>query len=853
MFDQTVLVTGESVQNFSQDSIYNTCTYKLFKMLGAVSRRRRFVFLIIFCCLSYLVFSLYIKRDIPSNLSVVTEINEDTTFIDHQDIENKKSEKEADDTKNIPESKIVLPNEDTTNTEESEIDRKKKLLRLQQFRKAKVPPEDLFFKSRVTFPEDAVSGPTDDDNDIQQIKGLIHKAVTEPYHSTKDAQSVNDIEVQSVPAVTDGGVTKAPPEQAGTTGPVPKSREKLSPTEVSHISSTDALPAVDPTKNPALIIDTSGCKVPKLDPYDPTVAHLISLKGEYICSDIPLFMTPQPNGIIHLNVSILKQYYNSTPDDIQCWYQAILRKHEEPGNVRENDYRTTKVAELEFDKPLKHEYIAARCYFSNNYTHEQYLPLVKLKTEVEEERSKIKPPSPLNVILLGIDSVSKLNFIRHFLKTKAFLKDKMKPFEMKGYTKVGDNTFPNLVPMLTGHFVEYYWNESVRDTFLFDNISLIWKDYARNGFRTFYAEDSPFSGTFNYIKRGFHDPPTDYYYRPLALAIDQSDLRKQAKNAHLDDCLNAELETDLMYDYLKNFVKTMDKRPYWAFCMVSTLTHDYLNSASYADPPATRILQILSDIGALNNSALVIFSDHGLRFGAIRHTYVGKFEERMPFMYIHFPTWFLKQHPEFERNLKINQERLITLFDLHRTMKHLLHLDSKMDREPEEHGLSLLEKIPENRTCADANILEHWCPCNNFEKVNVSDIMVVNASQTIVNHINELLLPHAEICETLEVAEVTDARLGLPNKVVLKFERHENVVVNRTVVLGEAPPTLGDYLLTLTVKPGGAIFEGTVRYDAEHSAFKVMGISRINMYGKTSWCINSQKLKLYCYCKVQQT
>ncbi|XP_015914088.2 uncharacterized protein [Parasteatoda tepidariorum] len=602
------------------------------------------------------------------------------------------------------------------------------------------------------------------------------------------------------------------------------------------------------TKNKALIIDTSGCKIPKLDPWDSSVMRLIEPYTSLICSDKPLFMKPEPNGIVHLNATVLETYYNATLDDIQCWYQAIVRKYEKPGYIRENNYVTTSVSLMTFDKPMDYEYIAVKCFFSNNSTFEQYMPLVKIKDKVEDERSKIKPPTPLNVILLGIDSVSKLNFLRHFNKTKSFLEENMKAFEMKGYTKVGDNTFPNLVPLLTGNFVDYYWNESMRHTFFFDNISLIWKDYARNGYRTFYAEDGPYTGTFNYLKKGFHDPPTDYYYRPLAMAI--QNLRLKQNLTESDPCLNSETETDLMFDYLKNFIKTMDTRPYFAFCMVSILTHDLLNSASHADLPTTRILQALQDEGALNTSALVIFSDHGLRYGEIRETYIGKFEERMPFMYMHFPKWFLDQHPGFKLNLKTNQERLMTLFDVHATMKHLLHVNEEPIEKSDALGLSLFNEIPENRTCKDAHILQHFCPCNNFVNVSIDDPVIKEVSIALIDHINEILSPYAEVCEWLSIAEIQDAQLGKADELVLRRIRQVKVE-NRTLMLSEAPPVIGDYLVTVTVHPGGAIFEGTVRYDAENGISKVMGVSRINMYGKTSWCINSQKLKLYCFCKEQ--
>ncbi|GIY09410.1 uncharacterized protein CEXT_262371 [Caerostris extrusa] len=490
--------------------------------------------------------------------------------------------------------------------------------------------------------------------------------------------------------------------------------------ESNNGSTTISVLGVTETRNPSLVLDTSECKIPKLDPWDPSLKGLLLHLDALVCPGPPLFMRPKPGGSISLNETVLKEHYNMEPDEL-----------------------------LEFGVPLNEDYIGVGCKIQNK-SFEQFFPLVRLKNDIEETKNKLNPPSPrLNVILMGIDSVSKLNYLRHFPNTREFLK-KLSPFEMHGYTKVGDNTFPNLVPLLTGHFVDYYWNETVKDEMFFDDLDFIWREYANRGYRTFFAEDHPGSGTFNYFKRGFKEPPTDYYFRPLAVVLYSSGL-KETTIKEGPYCLNSQIEPDIIYDYKRDFLKVMDDRPYFAFSMVSTLTHDLLNHARFQDEPTVRMLEDLQDMGALNNSLLVLFSDHGIRFGDIRYTYIGKFEERMPMMFIHAPKWFLDQNPEIAKNLKINQDRLMTLFDVHATMLHLLDLN-KTQEERSNHtlGLSLLEEIPENRTCEDANILRHWCPCETFEQVPLNSSEAIASAQAIVDDINSQLKQHADICEVLE-------------------------------------------------------------------------------------------------------
>lgn len=83
--------------------------------------------------------------------------------------------------------------------------------------------------------------------------------------------------------------------------------------------------------------------------------------------------------------------------------------------------------------------------------------------------------------------------------------------------EVEDNTFPNLVAVLSGLSVaelrERCWPNASQP---FDQCPLIWKRFQALGYRTAYGEDEPWMGIFNYIKRGFARQPVDYYMRPYA-------------------------------------------------------------------------------------------------------------------------------------------------------------------------------------------------------------------------------------------------------------------------------------------------------------------------------------------------
>lgn len=90
-------------------------------------------------------------------------------------------------------------------------------------------------------------------------------------------------------------------------------------------------------------------------------------------------------------------------------------------------------------------------------------------------------PEKPSVMIISIDSLSRLNLIRsmpityNFLITRGFM-------SLDGYTKVADNTFPNVVPILTGMFVNQMtkrcW-KSPNDEM--DGCPFLWRDFKQRG------------------------------------------------------------------------------------------------------------------------------------------------------------------------------------------------------------------------------------------------------------------------------------------------------------------------------------------------------------------------------------
>jgi hypothetical protein len=118
------------------------------------------------------------------------------------------------------------------------------------------------------------------------------------------------------------------------------------------------------------------------------------------------------------------------------------------------------------------------------------------------------------------------------------------------------------------------------------------------------------------------------------------------------------------------------KKPYFAFNWATRLAHDDFNALSLGDEPLLSTLRFLHEGNYLNNSALIILGDHGpWRSVELFQTEQGSLEERLPVLYIVLPPWFSQKYPKPWKKLKENQDRLLTPWDLRKTVMQLSDLD----------------------------------------------------------------------------------------------------------------------------------------------------------------------------------
>eukprot|EP00112_Aurelia_sp_Birch-Aquarium-sp1_P007332 Seg1798.10 transcript_id=Seg1798.10/GoldUCD/mRNA.D3Y31 product="hypothetical protein" protein_id=Seg1798.10/GoldUCD/D3Y31 len=456
----------------------------------------------------------------------------------------------------------------------------------------------------------------------------------------------------------------------------------------------------------------------------------------------------------------------------------------------------------------------------------------------------------LNVAFLMLDSVSAASFERAMPESKKVLTALDDTFFFKGHSIVGDGTTAQLCAIFTG-FNEQDLPEarrSFRGAAPVDRWPFIFKDFKNRGYATMYLEDCPSTGTFNYRLMGFQNPPADHYTRPFFLGI--------LKEFPIlpNKCYGNWAVHNYSLQYTKSFYDTYKNVKKFSLSIISRLPHSKLDRVQLMDKDLANFLNDFKNKGYFDNTIFILFGDHGSRISGARASIEGKLEERMPFLSVTVPKWFKNKHADFYASLLNNTNVLTSHYDLHGTLRHML---TYPNTPTVKTGQSLFKTInPETRTCKQAGIADHWCPCLGYVSVSTNDLFIRSLAEKSLTFINELVSSTAksrEQCHQLRLDELVRAGKVIHNWKMERFARTkpnsrcDSCLIVYKKGLASKPVT---YELVFSVKPSNGMFEVNVK--VKNGVVEVdPNISRINAYGHQPDCIASEypHLRKYCYCR----
>ena len=285
---------------------------------------------------------------------------------------------------------------------------------------------------------------------------------------------------------------------------------------------------------------------------------------------------------------------------------------------------------------------------------------------------------------------------------------------------------------------------------------------------------------------------------------------------------------------------------------MTDISHNNLDNVYLCADDFVALLKDLSEGNVLNNTLLIVMSDHGARIGDARATLQGKLEERLPLMSLTFPKWFSQKHPDLVHNLKENSNIVTSPFDLYATFRDMLSYPQTPTNLT--RGESLLTEISRSRDCEGTGVAEHYCPCVQWKEIDTRADHAQRVAQAVVDHVNNLTASDPQgmnLCSRLQLQEILTAHQKIPN---MKLAQHlgSSDVHGRKPMFSRTSATLDRclYQVQLQTMPGKGLFEASVSF--EGGKYRVTGeISRINLYGEQPRCILGQSphLRKYCLCK----
>lgn len=591
------------------------------------------------------------------------------------------------------------------------------------------------------------------------------------------------------------------------------------------------------------------CLLPVFDMYDKSINDQFWSQQPLPCEDwLDLFFVT-PSGNLTLNQTAVRL---SGFDTIRCHYKYIRRESETKFVFSEKITYTSP-------KYLDGDFVHVECFdrqnkrvYNNLHFNIDAKPIRKSRKLVNESLDR------LSVYAFGLDSVSRLIAERKLSKTMKYLRQSLGAYVFAGHTRLGDSSFPNLNPLLTGLISDY--SHPIPPV---HKLPFIFKNFSDHGAVNVFVEDWYEVATF----KRFTDQPSMHYpqpfiqamdqVRPSYLAIDKSFQFLQSHNIPLRKvsalCFGNEKRYKILMNYYRRFAETYGNTRKFAFSWINELAHDFFNMVELADEDIRDLFKWLKESGRLENAVLLFFSDHGPRYSEIQNTDIGRVSNLLPLMSIALPKRLTEKYPHIAQNMKMNTERLTTNHDVFRMLKDVLNANYEEQPEvkPAEdgklpYGISLFREIPASRSCVDATISDVYCPCYTSVRVSSDDERIEQSAHLVVDRINDILKEVRSKCAQVKYDSIHHASLIFPD--MQRDLSQERGFSLRGYFLKVESATR--FLISLRTQPGNALFEARVDYKNPND-IKILGdVLRTNAYGNQSSCIDraDRTRRLYCYC-----
>lgn len=211
------------------------------------------------------------------------------------------------------------------------------------------------------------------------------------------------------------------------------------------------------------------CRLPELNPWEAKIKAILK--------PVPVFdkcvrhkpLTYIKGKQLFIDDIILKAYFKNKIS--QCKFAPVLRSA-----IQREGYILGEFKTFESGLELIDEVVKVACYNKAGQVEYEYVHSVIFRKEKLKEKGA--SDRRMNVLIMVFDSMSSSSFKRALPKTYEYLLSLKNFHNFDKFHTVGENTLPNLVPMLSGYQAEkLLGTENIPPPF--DDFPFIWKNFSQ--------------------------------------------------------------------------------------------------------------------------------------------------------------------------------------------------------------------------------------------------------------------------------------------------------------------------------------------------------------------------------------
>ena len=356
---------------------------------------------------------------------------------------------------------------------------------------------------------------------------------------------------------------------------------------------------------------------------------------------------------------------------------------------------------------------------------------INLKKDINliKSRSKLSKENKVkfnNVYIIYVDGISRNHFLRKFKKTSKLIEKMLYTHKKKEIKYKNYNSF---------QFMKYHVFNGHTMT---NNIPFIYGNYANNitGISmTKFFKDKGFitASTFNSCNRELFDWKNEQFknitftgwdHENFAMFCDTNFVDKKekwsivkGKNSILRKCLYGKDSFEYEFEYILQFLEAYkSERKFFKICFGDG-HESTMEVVKYIDESLSNFLTIILEKYFDNKTAIIFLSDHGAHLPGFQDIFFHKEKIMEKFLAMFFMILPENNYNYNKTALKINQQRFITIFDIHDTLLDMINVDKKNYIQMIDKGQSLFLEINGlKRFCSnyDNNIPDSKCFCKTI-------------------------------------------------------------------------------------------------------------------------------------------